>query len=256
VRYRLPYPREMLNDILARAASPTNARLLDLGCGTGRVALPIASGFAEVHAVDLEPQMVEAGRAEAARLGVSGVLWSIGRAEDFEAPGDYFDLVTAGEAFHRMDRPRVAKLVFRWLKPGGAFAILGCASFMDGDAPWRRLVVDVVRDFAGEPARRLGAPNTTLAQEIADDEALLWNNGFEGVTNFEFLGPHEWTLEQLLGNLRSTSVLSCAALGARQHAFEAALTNSLLAYESTGRYFENVRFGYTIARKGSCYGCL
>lgn len=252
VRYRLPYPLEMLGDILARAEVAANARLLDIGCGTGRVTLPIAGSFTKVYAIDQESQMVEVARTEAARLGINGIVWSIGRGEDFEAPDDYFDLITAGEVFHRLDRPQIAKLVFRWLKPGGAFAILGVANFMHGDArdaPWRRLVADVVRDFIGEPARRLGAPNATLAEEISDEEAQLRDTGFEAVANFEFHVPHEWAVEELLGNLRSTSVLSYAALGSRQREFETRLTQSLLTYDPAGRYVENVRFGYTIARK-------
>jgi trans-aconitate methyltransferase len=220
IRYRLPYPKTLLEDLLARAAIPEAARLLDLGCGTGRLTLAIANRFAEVHAVDPEPEMIEAGRAAAARLGVSNVVWSTGRAEEFEAPTGHFDLVTAGEAFHRLERPQVTRLALAWLKPGGALAVLGVAGFMDGDAPWRRLLANVVRDFVGEPARRLGAANAPLSKEIADDEAVLRNGGFAEVASFDFHVYHEWALAELL------------------------------AHHPAGRYVESVRFGYTIARKG------
>jgi SAM-dependent methyltransferase len=249
IRYRLPYPQALLEDLLARAAIPDAARLLDLGCGTGRLGLAIADRFAEVYAVDVETQMVEAGRAEATRLGVSNVVWNVGRAEDFRAPAGHFDLVTAGEAFHRLARPRVASLAFGWLKPRGAFAVVGASSFMDGDSPWRRTLAKVVRDFVGEPARRLGAANAPLAQEIADDEAVLRASGFTELASFEFHVHHEWTLTQLLGNLRSTSVLSRAALGVRHGAFETVLTQALLTHQPAGHFVETVRFGYTIARK-------
>jgi hypothetical protein len=53
----------------------------------------------------------------------------------------------------------------------------------------------------------------------------------------------------LLGNLRSTSVLSRAALSERHQAFEAALSDALLACDPSGRYAETVRFGYSLARK-------
>jgi 2-polyprenyl-3-methyl-5-hydroxy-6-metoxy-1,4-benzoquinol methylase len=62
VRYRLPYPRELLEGFLDEARVREGARLLDLACGPGRLALPIADRFAEVWAVDLEPDMIEAGR--------------------------------------------------------------------------------------------------------------------------------------------------------------------------------------------------
>src|SRR5215469_9880298 len=100
VRYRVPYPRTSLEEFLAEARLTSNANLLDLGCGPGRVSLPIADRFAEVCAVDPEPEMIEAGRDEAARLGVVNVCWRVSRAEDFEASAGAFDLVAIGEAFH------------------------------------------------------------------------------------------------------------------------------------------------------------
>lgn len=73
--------------------------------------------------------------------------------------------------------------------------------------------------------------------------------GFAPVVSHDFDAAHEWRLPELLGNLRSTSVLSRAALGERHQAFEAALTSALLAHDPSGRYAETVRFGYTVARK-------
>jgi len=63
--------------------------------------------------------------------------------------------------------------------------------------------------------------------------------------------PYTWTLESLLGYLRSTSVASRAALGERHDAFEAGLTAALLAFDGSGRYREIVGSGYTLARKPS-----
>src|SRR5690349_10386690 len=84
LRYRVPYPAALLRDLLERVNG--RERVLDLACGPGRLALPLASSFGEVWAVDLEPEMVEVGRAEADRLGIANIRWLTGRAEDFEAP--------------------------------------------------------------------------------------------------------------------------------------------------------------------------
>lgn len=249
VRYRPPYPREVLDGFLSEAGVPADARLLDLACGPGRVALAIASRFAEIWALDLEPEMVEAGRREAARLGITNVQWRVGRAEDFEAPAGAFDLITVGEAFHRLDRPRVAAMAYTWLKPGGAFVTFGYGIQTDAAAPWRRIVAAIVRDFIGEPARRFGAPNATPTVEQADQTQAIGDAGFGGVTNRSFIVPHEWTLETLLGNARSNSTLSRRALGDRHAAFEAALTKALLAFDPSGRYREEIDCGYTFARR-------
>jgi SAM-dependent methyltransferase len=249
VRYRLPYPRALLDGFLGEARLGPTPRLLDLACGTGRLTLAIAGRFAEVWAIDAEPAMLEAGRREAERRGVGNVRWSVGRAEDFAAPAGTFDLVTIAEAFHRLDRPRVAGLVHGWLKPGGGFVTLGFDSLSDGETPWREIVRRLMHEFVGVPATRFGAPNATLAQAIADETATLEAAGFTDIASRRFPVDHVWTLESLLGNLRSTSVLSRQALGARHAAFEAALSEALLAYDPSGRYPETVGCGYTFARR-------
>ena len=247
VRYRVPYPHALLDEILAEAHLPPNAKLLDLGCGPGRVSLPIADRVAEVWAVDPEPEMIDAGRRQATRLGVANMRWRVSRAEDFEAPAGAFDIVTIGEAFHRMDRPRVARLAFIWLKPGGVLVTLGMG--VEGTAaPWRSVWASVVHEFrGGEPARRLGAPNTTQAEELADQEREIGAAGFIHIRSRSLTISHEWTLETLLGNARSNSTLSRNALGARHADFEAALTRALLSFDSSGRYREEIVCGYTFA---------
>jgi ubiquinone/menaquinone biosynthesis C-methylase UbiE len=251
VRYRLPYPKPLLQSFLEQAALPaSDAKLIDLGCGPGRVALAIAERFGEILAVDLEPEMVEAGRREAVRLGVDHIRWSIARAEDFEVPAGRFDLITIGEAFHRLDRPRVADKAFGWLKPGGALVTLGMQNFLYGDAPWRHIVRELVTRFVGTPAARIGgSPNPTIAEAIADQESALRDAGFVEVAGRDFVFSHVWDLPDLLGNLRSMSVLSLHALGARHTAFEAELSAALLAFNPAGRFAEQISCGYTFARK-------
>jgi SAM-dependent methyltransferase len=249
VRYRDPYPHEVLKAFLDEARLRPGARLLDLACGPGRVALPIADRFAEVSAVDLEPGMIEAGRREAERLGIGNVQWAVGRAEDFDAPPGWFDLVTIGEAFHRLDRPRIAAKAYDWLKSGGGFVTLGIGIAEETAPAWRRAVADVVRDFVGEPARRFGAPNATPDREFADETQAIRDAGFLDLTNRSFAVLHDWTLETLLGYARSNSTLSPRALGGRHAAFEAALTKALLAADPSGRYREEINWGYTFARR-------
>jgi SAM-dependent methyltransferase len=247
VRYRLPYPRVMLDDLLARAAvSTAGARLLDLACGPGRVALAIMEHFAEIWAVDLEPEMVAAGRQEAARRGISHIHWRIGAAETFEAPAGVFDLITIGEAFHRLDQPRIAALALTWLKRGGVFATLGFQGLLEGDAPWRRTLAEMVTRWIGSPAQsRPDMPPLTPARATE----LLRSAGFIDVADHRFAFDHEWRLDALLGNLRSTSVISRRALGERAADFERDLSEALLACEPSGRFRETISADYTLARK-------
>jgi 2-polyprenyl-3-methyl-5-hydroxy-6-metoxy-1,4-benzoquinol methylase len=253
VRYRPPYDARMVSEILSRAALPAEgARLIDLACGPGRLTFAIAEHFADGLAIDLEPKMIAAARLEAERRGVRHIHWSVGRAEDLEAPAGAFDLVTAASAFHRFDQPRVAALAYRWLKPGGAFVTLGETPAMAARANWRSAVTDLVHAYVGEPVQRLqGAPKPTPGEGLAHEEQVLRHAGFTPVESRSFETPYTWTLESLLGYLRSTSFASRAALGERHDAFEADLTAALLAFDGSGRYPEIVGSGYTLARKTS-----
>jgi len=251
VRYRPLYDGRMVSEIVSRAALPAEgARLVDLACGPGRLTFAIAEHFAEVLAIDWEPNMIAAARREAERRGVRHIHWNVGCAEDLEAPEGTFELVTAASAFHRFDQPRVAALAYRWLKPGGALVTVGDMPAGGTPAVWRQAVTDTVHAYVGEPVQRLqGPPKPTPGEGLAHEEQVLRHAGFTPVESRSFEAPHIWTLESLLGYLRSTSFASRAALGERHAAFEAELTARLLAFDNSGRYPEIVASGYTLARK-------
>jgi ubiquinone/menaquinone biosynthesis C-methylase UbiE len=64
-RYRLPYPAAMIEDLITRAEVSGRGRLLDLACGTGQLAFPLCRSFAEVWAVDREPDFTQMVQAKA-----------------------------------------------------------------------------------------------------------------------------------------------------------------------------------------------
>ncbi len=248
-QFRPPYPRPLLDALVAGAEPADQPRLLDLACGPGRVALAIADCFVETWAVDLEPEMVDLGRLEAARRGIETVRWSIGRAEDLVAPAASFDLITIGEAFHRLDQPRVAALARLWLKPGGCLATLGCEGLLNGREPWQRAVSALARRWTRKAFPGGWAPARPGAEGGLDRQmAVLREAGFQTVASYSFAQPHNWTIESIIGYLRSTSVCSARILGDDAPAFDAALTAELLALDGGGIYREQLTFGYTLAR--------
>ncbi len=248
LRHRVPYPVVLLKDLLDRVQG--RERLLDLACGPGRLALPLAAAFTKVWAVDREPEMVEAGRGEADRLGIANMTWRTGRAEDFDAPPASFDLIVIGEAFHRLDQRVVAARCAGWLKRGGCLAILGGVGILGGQEPWQRLVADRLLAWTRDAFPQGWATSAPGAGSgIANDEQILRDTGFSDVASHDFIAPHSWSIAEILGYLRSTSVASARILGDRVADFDADLTAALLAHDPSGRYDEQLRFGYTLGRK-------
>jgi SAM-dependent methyltransferase len=243
-RYRVPYPQSMIDELRTRAGLTGEGTLLDLACGPGKVALPLAPYVAEVVAVDQEPDMIEVGRQLAESQGIRNVRWQVGRAEDLAFPAGSLTIVTVGNAFHRLDQPLVAERVKEWLTPEGCLALLYTGGFGWGTEAWKQIVVGVVEKWADPPSSRgAAAPPQTLSHED-----VLRAAGFREVDKREFLVPHVWTIDEIIGHTYSTSFASRAAFGDRLEAFETDLRRALLAYGESGEYAEELSFAYTFAR--------
>lgn len=254
-RYRPPYPQQMLDDLLAAAGTPSGARLLDLACGPGRVALDLADRFSEVWAIDLEPEMIEVGQGLAAERGIGNVRWQVGPAEELEAPAAGFDLITVGEAFHRLDQRLIAEKALDWLRPGGCLATLGVEGILSGREHWQSVAADVARRWM-ETAfpEGWGAARPGALSSVGEVEALLRQIGFIDVASRSFAEPHEWLLGEIVGYFESTSVCSRHALGEHFAAFEAELRSALTDEDPSLRFREDLRASYTLARKPPARG--
>lgn len=105
---------------------PRGARILDLGCGTGRVALGLArSGFDDVVGVDLTRELVDVARELATSAGLAVDL-RVGNARHLDFRDASFDAVVF--AFNglmqipgRPARQEALAEVLRVLRPGGVF---------------------------------------------------------------------------------------------------------------------------------------
>lgn len=100
--------------------------VVDLGCGTGRLSLPLASRARTVVAVDLSEPMLARLRERAGEAGfgnVETVLSSLERL-DF-APESVSAVVSCYVLHHLRDRDKEALIrrAFDWLEPGGVVAI-------------------------------------------------------------------------------------------------------------------------------------
>ncbi|MFM9373338.1 class I SAM-dependent methyltransferase [Streptomyces sp. Da 82-17] len=99
-------------------------RVLDVAAGTGNAAIPAALAGAEVVALDLTPELFDAGRARAAEQGVT-VEWREGDAEHLPFPDDSFDTVLSCVGI--MFAPHhgaAADEAVRVCRPGGTIGLI------------------------------------------------------------------------------------------------------------------------------------
>ena len=96
-------------------------RILDVGCGDGTTAVPLARLGAEVMGIDIASNLVEAGNKRAADANLTRLKFQEGDACNLEGVGDQsFDLTVS--IFGAMFAPKpvdVAKELVRVTKPGG-----------------------------------------------------------------------------------------------------------------------------------------
>ena len=89
---------------------------LDVGCGAGLLAEPLARLGASVTGIDASPEVIEVARQHAARQGLAIDY----RAGDVQALEGEFDLMTAMEVIeHVADPAAFVKALARRLAPGG-----------------------------------------------------------------------------------------------------------------------------------------
>ncbi len=115
------FMRESGESLVKSTGIKTPLRVLDLGCGDGTTAVPMARLGAEVTGIDIARNLVDAGNKRAAALGISNLKFQEGDACNLQGVADHsFDLAIS--IFGAMFAPKpfdVAKEMVRVTKPGG-----------------------------------------------------------------------------------------------------------------------------------------
>jgi len=98
--------------------------VLDIGCGTGSLALRLAGSAAQVHGLDISSEMIRIANGKARAQEVDNVTFHVGPFDEtfraFEA--ESLDGICAYSLLHLVDdRSAALEQIYRLLKPGGFF---------------------------------------------------------------------------------------------------------------------------------------
>ncbi|WP_276411633.1 class I SAM-dependent methyltransferase [Haloarcula halobia] len=143
---RLPEYRACADLVVAHADPRSDDVVLDLGTGTGAIALAVAGVAGEVIGRDISKGMLERAREKAADAGIENVAFGDGRFRDPQVPdGVDVDIVTSNFAMHHLgdDEKRGAIDVIAGLGPRKI--VLGDVMFFghpDPDEPFYSPEVD------------------------------------------------------------------------------------------------------------------
>ena len=246
-RYRR-YPDAMY-DLLARECRlDGEARLLDLGCGTGTLCIPLSAGVADVLAIDPDAEMLAEARRIASERRARNIAFEPGYAEEFDPARGAFRAVTIGSALHWMDRERVLDVVYQTLEPGGALAVCGAGGkdecFVGPDP--RPVYGEVIARFLG-PERRAGASTFTHAPEPHQD--VIGRSRFGGSETVHVPDDTQQTIDDIVGLLFSTSFANRRLLGDDADAFAQEVRRALAQLEPGGIFHRHIDCEVILARK-------
>lgn len=248
-RFRIPYPAVMLDALLDWTRPSGRGRVLDLACGTGQISFAVAERFGEVWAVDQEPDMIDLVREKARAADADHVHAVVSRAEDLVAPASGFELVTIGNAFHRLDREAIAANALRWLEPNRHIALLWSTGPWTGDADWQRALSLVIERWKTRLGVHARAPTGwDQARQLRPDVAVLTVAGFEPLGSQRFPTEHEWTVDALIGFVYSTSFLPRAVVANQAFAFERDVRREVGELATGGVVRQTIDFALELAR--------
>jgi ubiquinone/menaquinone biosynthesis C-methylase UbiE len=153
------------------------ATILEVGCGTGSLALAMAPFAGHIHAMDISPEMVRIAKGKKEAEGVTNVSFHLGTLDGAlpVEPGQ-LDGAWAYSILHLLDDRRGAlERIFELLKPGGTF--ISSNVCLGGTwVPYGALIA-VLRWFGKAPMVHLYDRDTILRE--------LREVGFETVTEHD-----------------------------------------------------------------------
>ena len=216
--YRPGYGDAAIEYLVDRFDVNASRRVLDLGCGAGQIAIPLAAFAGEVVGIDPNREMLAHARAQADAAGSGNVEFVEGSDADLDPDLGSFRLVTMGRSFHWMDQERTLDRLHDLLEPGGGLAIVtGEEWLVRGEMDWQAAVYEVAERYLDDlPERETGDV------EYPDpwDEKLA-TFGYRDVETKTFDIAREWRVDEIVGYVYSLSYCSPQTFGDAMDDFEA-----------------------------------
>jgi SAM-dependent methyltransferase len=223
---RSEWPDELIDRVAGELGSTSDAAVLDLGAGTGKLTRALVSRFAQVVAVEPDDAM----RSVLEEV-VPGAEALAGSGESIPLDDDSVDAVFSAEAFHWFANDAAVAEIVRVLRPRGGFAFFWNIDFREA----KPRLGEQAKELLDEAFERGGVPG--LARVLSGDwRAPLERSAF---------GPiHELELEREVVRDREQEIamiMSISSVASQPEDYRRELAERLRAAVPEGTYRSRTR---------------
>ena len=241
-QYRPAYPQDLVDALAARAGLDGTQRVLDVGCGTGQLTIPLARHARAVVAIDPVPGMPARGRQAAQAAGAGNVTWLAGDSSQIAAlAGPGADLAVFAASFHWTDRPAVLAVLDEMLAPVGVVVVINDV-LDDAEQPDWEYAIDRIR------ARYLG-DQPRAGTGVYSHRDVLASSAFCAVDALAWSWSRQLTVEEVTGLQLSYSFSTPALLGDDAPAFSRDVRAAVLGLHPAGVVTQPLRVEVLVAAR-------
>lgn len=237
-RFRPFYPDPVIRQIIQSARLKIDERVIDIGAGTGQLAIQLSPFAHEIVCIEPDADMIKEGCVLATSHQSMNLRWIQTTAEELDmyTEGERFKLATFGASFHWMNHDVVLSHLDHLLTNNGVVAVLGSKSIWMGNEPWEQAAKSIIQSYLGEHRRAGTGKYKTAAFSDEPFKRLLQRSAFCDVKEYAFKDHQSETLDQVVGRIFSTSFANPAVLGNKKPKFEDELRNVLRSINPSGNF--------------------
>jgi ubiquinone/menaquinone biosynthesis C-methylase UbiE len=124
-------------EILVKKYLKPKSKILDIGCGSGRTAIPLSQNGFDVIGVDITPEMINSAKKISSSKNLN-IDYRVGDATNLEFPDNYFNgAIFANNGWVQIpgkeNREKALTEIYRTIKPGSYFILSAHQRYYSGN---------------------------------------------------------------------------------------------------------------------------
>ncbi len=205
-RARPNYPPQLFDDLGSLAQLPAGARLVEIGCGTGKATVPLAQRGYEITCVELGKHLAAVAQRKLAGFASVEVINT--NFENWQPEHAEFDAIVAFTAFHWIAPEVRYTKTAELLREHGKLAVVSTHHVLlpDGDPFFVEVQEDYEAVVPDDPKTRADAVGRRIQMRVADrSEEIAGSGRFRNIESRRYLWDVIYNADEYIALLNTYS---------------------------------------------------